>query len=114
MSIRIAPVLGELDRVADQVDQHLLGAQRIGLDAGAGTCLSNSTSNASPFFVAHGPASARSTSATSCGRSQCELLDRQLLRFDLRDVQDVVDDRQQVLAVAADRARRTAAARRPV
>ena len=87
-------VLGELDRVADQVGQHLLQPRRIAdrrRPARRGRC------RRSARAPSGARASASGLSASAIDRAQRERhrLELELARLDLREVEDVVEDRQQ-------------------
>ena len=85
--------VGELERVAGEVHEHLLQPERVAdqyrRDPG-GDCRHSST----PFSAARGD-SVRATSSTQLPDRNCDRLDGELARLDLRQVEDVVDDPEQ-------------------
>jgi hypothetical protein len=95
-----AAPLRELHGVGDEVQQDLSQARRVGRDA--------LRQRSAPVEV-EGEALGDRARAHEVGhlgneddRRAGDLLERHLARLDLRQVEDVVHDRQQVLAVAAD------------
>ena len=94
-------LLRELDRVREQVHQHLLGTQWVGLDVTGNQLVEYDLELQA---LLRGPrAGQRHDVGGQLREIALQRFDRYLLGLDLRDVQDVVDDRQQVLPVSADR-----------
>ena len=100
-------LVGELDRVAQQIDQHLAQPQGIG-EHGFGQGLNQFRLQLQ--LLRGGLRAHRGGDfGHQLHRRARGWLDLELSGFDLREVEDVVDHRQQVLAVALDRADRVAA-----
>ena len=72
-------------------------------DRGHASCSTTATSSR-PLACAE-PASRSTTSSTIRAQAELDVLDLELAGLDLREVEDVVDDRQQRLAGVADRLR---------
>ena len=94
-------LVGELDRVADQVDQHL--AQPRGVAAHQRRDLGTDRRRQLEALRVRRSASRSQTPSTSLAQVEVDALELELAGLDLREVEDVVDDRQQRLARAADR-----------
>jgi len=96
------PRFGELDRVADQVDEYLSHTGRVACD-----CLWNGADELGgepqPLRVGPLPHQRLHIGDELHGRAADEL-DSELVRLDLGDVQNVVDDVQKMLAAALNRA----------
>ena len=87
--------LRELDRVADQVNQDLPQAAGIA-DEGVGNVLVDVAGQLQPLLV--GPQRQRGRRLFhAVAEAEFDLLDFQLAGFDFGEVEDVVDDRQQVV-----------------
>ena len=94
-------LLGELDGVADQVDQDLTQTRRGRPASASGTSCGIWQASSSPFWCARRP-SAFTVSPSVSRRSKSIVSKLQLARLDLGEVQDVVDDRQQRVRRALD------------
>ena len=93
--------LRELDGVADQIEQHLTQAGRVGADA-SGYVGFDADRQLEP--LGHGPPRRHCLDVGQYGgRVGGDALDGHLVGLDLRQVQHVIDQAQQVLAVAGDR-----------
>ena len=99
-----AALLGELEGVREQVLEHLLQALRVGDDAAAEVGIDAATSNASRRLSASWR-NGRATDVEQVGEEDLLGLDRHRARLDLREVEDVADEVQQVGAGAVDGAR---------
>ena len=102
---RISPLLGELDRVAEQVEQDLPQARR------RRRCDGRPIAGVDVARSARGPccgaaaASSSTASSTMSRRSNRRLSSSQLAGLDLGEVEDVVDDLQQRFGRLLDRSR---------
>ena len=93
--------LGELDRVVGEVDEDLAQAQRVADQVGRARSRPTSKTQLQPL--------GRGLLGDQVGHVvehllevEVDVLDRQLAGLDLREVEDVVDDAEQVLAGALD------------
>ena len=93
------PARGELDGVADQVGEHLPQPDRVADDAGRHVGRDVGDQLEALLVRAAAPAACSVSSTTSRERER-HRLELQLARLDLREVEDVVEDRQQRLGRA--------------
>ena len=103
------PWRGELEPVADQVDQHLAQPGRVALDHQRGACRASSSRSSSPRSAACGAISERTCSSTS-RRREVDPLQLELAGLDPREVEDVVDDARAGAGRRCGSCRRSAAA----
>ncbi len=94
------PAVGELDRVAHQVAEHLSQANRIADDA-FGHVRVDVSHQLEPFLVRLDGQRLEQIGDDIADR-EGHGLELELARFDLREIQDVVEDRQQRLGGALD------------
>ena len=98
---RDAAALGELDGVAEQVDQHLAQPVRIAEQAAAAARAARSARSARPWRVAAGAHDGQRL-FEHVGQLEGHALHAQLAGLDLREIEDVVDDVHQVLGRLVD------------
>ena len=103
--------LGELDRVADQVRQDLPQPRRVADERRRARPASMSQMQLEPLLIARASASGLSVSRDQSADENGDGLELELARLDLREVEDVVEDRQQRVGRRPHRGRGTRAAR---
>ena len=107
-----SPALGELERVREQVLQDLVQPLRVGLDALGRAGLDRGGEAPGPSAAASG-CEALHQRVDACARpARGSGASSMLAGLDLRQVEDVVDQRQQVVARGGDGLRELAPARR--
>ena len=85
--------LGELQRVADQIAQHLAQAGGVALHQRGQALVQRQVDRQS--LVARWRGEQRELSPNGRAQIECSRLERHLARFDLREIENVVQDRQQ-------------------
>ena len=94
-------LLGELDRIAQQVDQDLAQAGHVA-DDGFGGVRIDQVGQVQPFLGGAGRQQVQ-RALDALAQVKGLVLQLQLVGLDLGEVEDIVDDRQQRFAAVADR-----------
>ena len=96
-----AAAVGELDRVAGEIEQHLAQPRRRRRPPARGSRSSTSEAISSPLACARG-ASSSTISSTSVASANGRALEIELAGFDLGEVENLLDQRQQRVAGGLD------------